>query len=80
MVIRDGFSYAFRVNRDLRVTQLKLQTGRRLGTQVEVLDGIQAEDDLVVQGAGFLNDGDLVKVAPTLAPLANPAASAPAKK
>ena len=80
VVIRDGFSYAFRVNRDLRVTQLKLQTGRRLGTQVEVLDGIQAEDDLVVQGAGFLNDGDLVKVAPTLAPLANPAASAPAKK
>lgn len=80
VVIRDGFSYAFRVNPDLRVTQLKLQTGRRLGTQVEVLEGIKAEDDLVVQGAGFLNDGDLIKVAPALAPAANPTASAPAKK
>ena len=80
VVIRDGFSYAFRVNSDLRVTQLKLQTGRRLGTQVEVLEGIKAEDDLVVQGAGFLNDGDLIKVAPALAPAANPTASAPAKK
>ena len=80
VVIRDGFSYAFRVNPDLRVTQLKLQTGRRLGTQVEVLEGIKAEDDLVVQGAGFLNDGDLIKVAPALAPATNPTASAPAKK
>ena len=68
VVIRDGFSYAFRVNTDFRVTQLKVQTGRRLGTQVEVLEGVKAEDDLVVQGAGFLNDGDLVKVVPLLAP------------
>jgi multidrug efflux pump subunit AcrA (membrane-fusion protein) len=80
VVIRDGFSYAFRVNPDLRVTQLKVQTGRRQGTQVEVLEGIKPEDDLVVQGAGFLNDGDLVKVAPTLAPTASSAPAAPAKK
>jgi RND family efflux transporter MFP subunit len=76
VVIRDGFSYVLRVSPDLRVALVKVQTGRRLGTQVEVLDGIKPEDDLVVQGAGFLNDGDLVKVAPMLAP----SVAAPAKK
>lgn len=70
VVIRDGFSYVFRLNDDSRVTQVKVQTGRRLGDRVEILDGIDQDATLVVSGAGFLNEGDLVKVvqgnAPTL--------------
>jgi multidrug efflux pump subunit AcrA (membrane-fusion protein) len=62
VVVRDGFSYAFRLNADQRVSQVKLQTGRRAGDRVEVLDGISADAVLVASGAGFLNDGDLVKV------------------
>ena len=64
VVVRDGFSYVFRLNTDQRVSQIKLQTGRRVGDQVEVLDGLSADAVLVARGAGFLNDGDLVKVAP----------------
>ena len=76
VVVRDGFSYVFRLNADQRVSQLKVQTGRRMGERVELLEGVGAEALLVASGAGFLNDGDLVKVAPGLA--TNPASS-PAK-
>lgn len=61
VVLRDGFSYVFRLNPDSRVSQVKVRTGRRLGDQVEVIAGITPETVLVVNGAGFLNDGDLVK-------------------
>ena len=62
VVVRDGFSYVFVLNSDQRVSKVKVRTGRRLGDRVELLDGIQPEATLVVNGAGFLNDGDLVKV------------------
>jgi RND family efflux transporter MFP subunit len=65
VVVRDGFSYAFRLNADQRVSQVKLTTGRRVGERVEVLEGISLDAVLVASGAGFLNDGDLVKVVPT---------------
>jgi RND family efflux transporter MFP subunit len=70
VVVRDGFSYVFRLNADQRVSQVKLQIGRRVGERVEVLEGISADAVLVASGAGFLNDGDLVKVvaAPAAAP------------
>ena len=61
VVLRDGFSYVFRLNADSRVSQIKVQTGRRVGDQVEVREGLLPDTILVVSGAGFLNDGDLVK-------------------
>jgi RND family efflux transporter MFP subunit len=61
VVVRDGFSYVFRLNPDQRVSQLKVQTGRRLADRIEVLDGIKSDALVVVGGAGFLNDGDLVR-------------------
>jgi RND family efflux transporter MFP subunit len=73
VVVRDGFSYVFRLNTDQRVSQIKVQLGRRVGERVEVLDGIGADAVLIASGAGFLNDGDLVKVA---AATAAPATSA----
>lgn len=66
VVLRDGFSYVFRLNADSRVSQIKIQTGRRVGDQVEVREGIAPDTVLVVNGAGFLNDGDLVKKVETL--------------
>jgi hypothetical protein len=39
-----------------------VETGRRLNDVVEVLKGLKAEEKVAVQGAGFLNEGDLVKV------------------
>ncbi|MBK6385749.1 MAG: efflux RND transporter periplasmic adaptor subunit [Rhodoferax sp.] len=62
VVVRDGFSYVYRVGPDNRVAQLKVQTGRLLGDQVEILGGLKPEDRLVASGAGFLSDSDLVRV------------------
>ena len=61
VAVRDGFSYVFRLNSDQRVSQLKVQTGRRLADRIEVLGGLKPDALVVVDGAGFLNDGDLVR-------------------
>jgi RND family efflux transporter MFP subunit len=71
IAVRDGFSYVFRLNADSRVSQVKVTTGRRLGERVEVVAGLPADALVVVSGAGFLNDGDLVRnVAPAPAAVA----------
>jgi RND family efflux transporter MFP subunit len=62
VVVRDGFSYVYRVGPDSRVTQLKVQTGRILGEQIEIQSGVKPEDKLVASGGSFLSDGDLVHV------------------
>ena len=76
VVVRDGFDYVFALGADNRTAQLKVQTGRRVGDQVEVLSGLKPDTRIAVQGAGFLNDGDLVKV--VAPPAAAPAGAAPA--
>jgi RND family efflux transporter MFP subunit len=62
VLVRDGFSYVMRVGADNRVSQLKVQTGRTLGEQVEILTGLTAQDRLVASGASFLSEGDVVRV------------------
>ena len=62
VVVRDGFNYVFVLNPDSRVSRVRVQTGRRVGDQVEVMEGIRPDAVLAASGAGFLNDGDLVKV------------------
>ncbi len=74
VLVRDGFSYVYRVGGDQRVTQLKVQTGRINGEQIEVQSGVLPGDKLVASGGSFLSDGDLVRVVD--APAAK--ASAPA--
>ncbi len=62
VVVRDGFSFVARVGADNRVAQVKVQTGRIVGDQVEILSGVKPEDKLVASGGSFLSDGDLVRV------------------
>jgi RND family efflux transporter MFP subunit len=62
LVVRDGFSYVFRLTDEQRVVQTRVTTGRRNAQRVEVVDGLQPDTPLVGRGAGFLNDGDRVKV------------------
>jgi len=61
VVIRDGFTYVFRLNADSRVSQVKVTTGRRMADRIEVVKGLNPDATIVVSGAGFLNDGDLVR-------------------
>jgi RND family efflux transporter MFP subunit len=62
VVVRDGFSYVLRIGADNRVSQLKVQTGRVVGDQIEILSGVKPEDKLVASGGSFLAEGDLVRV------------------
>jgi hypothetical protein len=66
VVIRDGRSFVLRLA-DASVTpKVSLQAvtvGRREGSEVEILDGLSDDVRVVVQGAGFLNDGDFVRLA-----------------
>ncbi|QHE86019.1 efflux RND transporter periplasmic adaptor subunit [Hydrogenophaga sp. BPS33] len=62
IVVRDGSNYVFVVDDQAKVAQRKVRTGRRVDERVEVLEGVKQEEAVAVQGAGFLNDGDLVKI------------------
>ncbi|WP_305820906.1 efflux RND transporter periplasmic adaptor subunit [Massilia brevitalea] len=79
IAVRDGFNYVFRLNADSRVSQQKITTGRRLGERIEVLGGLAPDAQIVVSGAGFLNDGDLVRNVQrgAQAPAGQPAPAAP---
>ncbi|MEO7938413.1 MAG: efflux RND transporter periplasmic adaptor subunit, partial [Burkholderiaceae bacterium] len=62
LVLRDGFSYVYKVGDDDRVSRIKVQTGRQVGDQVEITSAFDANTRLVATGAGFLNEGDRVRV------------------
>ncbi|MET3176963.1 UNVERIFIED_ORG: RND family efflux transporter MFP subunit [Variovorax guangxiensis] len=82
IVPRDGFNNVFLLKPDNKVSQLKVQTGRRLNDRIEITSALPDGAQVIVQGAGFLNDGDLVRVvdapapAPAAAAAAQPARSA----
>lgn len=62
IVVRDGNNFVFVVDTASKAAARQVQTGRRVGERVEIVDGLKAGERVAVQGAGFLNDGDLVKV------------------
>ena len=62
LVLRDGFTYAMRIEANNKVSQVKLQTGKRSGDAVEILSGAKAGEKFVASGAAFLADGDTVRV------------------
>jgi HlyD family secretion protein len=62
IVVRDGFNFVFQLDANNRVSQVKVQTGRLVGNRVEVVSGLTADARIVVDGAGFLNDGDVVRI------------------
>ena len=62
VLLRDGFAYVFRLEQQNKVAQVKVVTGRRRGDQVEIVSGIAPDTRVVASGAGFLSDGDTVRV------------------
>jgi RND family efflux transporter MFP subunit len=80
VVVRDGFSYVYRVNPDNRVSQVKVQTGRVVGDRIEIASGLAADARVVAAGAGFLNDGDLVRIAEAPAVAARAASASAASR
>jgi RND family efflux transporter MFP subunit len=66
LVLRDGFHWVYRVGAGDRVQQLKVGVGARVSTptgeRVEITSGLPKDARVVAQGAGFLADGDVVRV------------------
>jgi RND family efflux transporter MFP subunit len=62
VLLRDGFAYVFRVDSASRVLQTKVELGRRVGEHIEITSGLDRDARVVASGAGFLADGDLVRV------------------
>jgi len=62
VLLRDGFSYVFRLDGHSKVAQTKVAVGQRMGDQIEIVSGIAADARVVASGAGFLADGDRVRV------------------
>jgi HlyD family secretion protein len=62
VLLRDGFSYVFRLDDQNTVAQTKVAVGQRMGDQIEIVSGIAADARVVASGAGFLADGDRVRV------------------
>ena len=63
VVFREGGAAAFVLDGE-HVRLRRLQTGARLDGMVEVLQGVEAGERVVRAGAGFLADGDRVRVVP----------------
>ncbi|HEY1091226.1 MAG TPA: efflux RND transporter periplasmic adaptor subunit [Burkholderiaceae bacterium] len=68
VVPRDGFNTVLVLQPDQRVRLTKVQAGRRIGDRIEITGELPADARVVVGGAGFLNDGDLVRVVAAGAP------------
>ena len=66
VLLRDGFSYVFKLGADNKVVKAKVGVGRRVGDRIEVTAGLDANSRVVASGGGFLADGDTVKVVDSL--------------
>ncbi len=61
VLLRDGFSYVFRIDGD-KVRQQKVILGARRGNRVEIREGLSSDTAVVESGVGFLADGVTVNV------------------
>jgi RND family efflux transporter MFP subunit len=62
LVFNDGKPAVFVVGQDHRVALRLIETGARQNGTVEIVRGIVAGDRVALAGAGYLKDGDLVRV------------------
>lgn len=63
ILYRDNQAGVFIIDRTGHARFRPVRPGSRVGTQVSVESGLASGDRVVVQGAGFLADGDAVRVA-----------------
>ena len=65
VILREGFAYVFRLEDEsgatARASLTKVTTGRRQDGRVEII-GLAADTRVVASGAGFLADGDIVRI------------------
>ena len=62
VVFRDGYPYVFVMGEGGKVLQRRIESGPPQGEFIEVRSGLKDGEKVVARGAGFLSDGDIVKV------------------
>lgn len=62
VVQRDGHSYVFTMKDAQTVERRRVRTGQTTQGRVEIIEGLKAGEQVVSEGAGFLGDGDRVRV------------------
>jgi len=68
VLTRDGYPFVFVVSADHVAHMKRIETGMRLRGLVEVTAGLAPSDQVVGIGAGFVKDGERVRIASTPAP------------
>ena len=66
VILRDGRNYVLKLadsSDTPKVARQLVTTGRRQGNDIEITEGLSASDRVVAEGAGFLNDNDVVRLA-----------------
>jgi HlyD family secretion protein len=61
--MRDGYPFVYVVDNEQTARLTRIQTGERQRGLVEVTSGLQPALQVVTTGAGFVKDGDVVRVA-----------------
>ncbi|WP_133501313.1 efflux RND transporter periplasmic adaptor subunit [Cognatilysobacter terrigena] len=77
IVQRDGNPYVFTVDPKGIAHRMRVRTGTTANGVVEILDGLASGAQVVDQGAGFLGDGDTVRIVPAAASTAPAATTTP---
>jgi RND family efflux transporter MFP subunit len=62
VVTQDGYAYVFVISDQQLVARRRVETGAVRGKQIEIVSGVQPGERIVDKGAGFLKDGDRVRV------------------
>ncbi len=62
VVMRDGYAYVFTVDAQNLAHRKRVNIGASQGDRIEILQGLNAGDAVVSEGAGFLGEGDRVKI------------------
>ena len=62
IVQRDGHNYVFTVTDKQQASRHRVSTGQAVQGRTAILEGLKAGDQVVVDGAGFLGEGDRVRV------------------
>ncbi len=62
VLMRDGYAYVFTVDAKNIAHRIRVRLGERSGESVQIAEGVKAGDSVVSSGAGFLADGDSVRV------------------
>ena len=71
--MRDGFPTVFVIENGNKARAIRVEQGQKTGDLIEITRGLETGKAVVTEGAGFLADGDTVRVvAPTTGAAAKP--------